>query len=276
MTVAERLNARLTGPPTARPMLFAHGFGCDQSMWRHVAPAFEDRYRVITIDLVGAGGSDLAAWDPQRYSRLEGYAGDIVDLIRELDLHETIFVGHSVSAMIGAVSQVMAPQRFSHLVMIGPSPRYIDDGSYLGGFSAEAIDELIESLASNYLGWSKTMAPVIVGNPDRPQLGQELADVFCRMDPDIARVFARTTFLSDVRDILPKVTAPTLVMQCSEDVIAPDEVGRYVASRLPRSTLVQLRATGHCPNLSAPEETITVIRDYLDQAVDSTSAPAPP
>lgn len=245
-------------------MLFAHGFGCDQTMWRHVVPAFEDRFRLITFDLVGVGGSDPAAWDPKRYSSLQGYAEDVLDLMRELDLRETVFVGHSVSAMIGALAEVAAPERFAHLVMVGPSPRYIDDEGYIGGFSPEAIDELLESLASNYLGWSSSMAPVIMNNPDRPQLGAELADTFCRMDPAVARVFARTTFLTDAREVLPQVSTPTLVLQCSDDVIAPDAVGAYVASQIRSSTLIRLRATGHCPNLSAPEETIDVIRSYLD------------
>jgi len=266
MTVAERLNARVSGVPGARPVLFVHGFGCDQSMWRHVTPGFQDEFAVITIDLVGSGGSDLSAWEPHRYSHLEGYAADIVELAAELDLDDAVFVGHSVSAMIGATVDVLAPGRFSQLVMIGPSPRYIDDHDYVGGFSPEAVEDLLESLASNYFGWSATMAPLIVGNPDRPELGSELTEVFCRMDPEVARAFARTTFLSDVRDVLPQVVASTLVMQCAEDVIAPEEVGRYVASRIPRSTFVQMRATGHCPNLSAPGETIAVIRDYLRSA----------
>lgn len=245
-------------------MLFAHGFGCDQSMWRYVAPAFEDRFRVITFDLVGAGGSDPRAWDPVKYSSLEGYADDVMELVAELDLQDTIFVGHSVSAMIGALAEVGAPERFAHLVMVGPSPRYLDDEGYVGGFSPEAVDDLLEALSNNYLGWSAAMAPVIVGNADRPQLGEELTEVFCRMDPAVARVFARTTFLSDVRDVLPKVSTPTLVLQCSDDVIAPDAVGEYVADQITGSTLVRLQATGHCPNLSAPEETVTVISSYLD------------
>jgi sigma-B regulation protein RsbQ len=247
-------------------MLFAHGFGCDQTMWRHVAPAFADRYRVITFDLVGAGGSDPAAWDPHRYAALEAYAEDVVELVRALDLHDVVFVGHSVSAMIGALAELQDPARFAHLVMVGPSPRYLHDDGYVGGFTADAIEELIESLSSNYLGWSTAMAPVIVGNPDRPHLGEELAEVFCRMDPAVARVFARATFLTDSRDVLPRITAPTLVLQCAEDVIAPREVGEYVAARVPRSTLVLMRATGHCPNLSAPEETVDAIRAYLDGA----------
>jgi len=247
-------------------MLFAHGFGCDQTMWRHVAPAFSDRFRVITFDLVGAGGSDPAAWDPVKYSSLEGYAEDVVELVRDLDLHDVVLVGHSVSAMIGALAHVREPERFERLVMVGPSPRYLDDDGYVGGFSPDAIEELLESLSSNYLGWSTAMAPVIVGNPERPDLGEELADAFCRMDPAIARVFARATFLTDTRDVLPRISVPTLVMQCADDVIAPRRVGEYVADAIPRSTLVLMRATGHCPNLSAPEETVDVIRSYLDGA----------
>lgn len=272
MTVAARLNARRTGVMGAQPVLFVHGFGCDQSMWKLVSPAFEDRYEVITIDLVGAGGSDPTAWDAQRYSRLDGYASDIVALVEELDLHDVVIVGHSVSAMIAAIADVMAPARFSRIVMIGPSPRYVDDGAYVGGFTAEAVDDLLASMASNYLGWSAAMAPVIVGNPARPELGQQLTEVFCRMDPAIARVFARTTFLSDARHVLPLVTAPTLVMQCAEDVIAPEQVGRFVAEQVPQGTFVQLRASGHCPNLSAPGETIAVIRDYLQRTPGKVGA----
>jgi sigma-B regulation protein RsbQ len=263
MDVVARHNVRFAGPAGGRPMLFAHGFGCDQSMWRYVAPAFADDHRVITFDHAGAGGSDPTAWDPARYGRLEGYASDVVEIVRELDLRDVVFVGHSVSAMIGALAQVEEPDRFSHLVMVGPSPRYLDDDGYVGGFGAADIDELLDSLASNYLGWSAAMAPVIMGNGDRPELGQELTEAFCRMDPEVARVFARTTFLTDARDVLPRITAPTLVLQCSEDVIARQEVGEYVAEQIPDSTLVLLQATGHCPNLSAPEETTAAIRSYL-------------
>lgn len=266
MTAVRKLAARFAGPADAPPMLFVHGFGCDQTMWRHVAPAFSRDHRTITVDLVGAGGSNPDAWDPERYGSLQGYADDVVELLDELDLRDVVLVGHSVSAMIGALAQVATPDRIAHLVMIGPSPRYIDDEGYVGGFSPEAIEDLLDSLAANYLGWSAAMAPAIVGNSDRPELGEELTEAFCRMDPAVAQVFARTTFLSDVRDVLPRISAPTLVLQCSEDAIAPDAVGRYVAQQVPRATLVQMRATGHCPNLSAPEETVAAIRDHLDAA----------
>lgn len=252
-----------SGPEDGQPMVFAHGFGCDQTMWRHVAPAFADRHRVITFDHIGAGGSDVAAYDPQKYADLRGYASDVLDIVRALDLRDVVFVGHSVSAMIGGLAVIEEPERFSELVMVGPSPRYIDDDGYTGGFSRADIDELLESLASNFLGWSSAMAPVIVGNPDRAELGVELTASFCRMDPEIARQFATATFLSDNRSDLAKISVPTLVLQCTDDVIAPEAVGAYVADEVPDATLVRLEATGHCPNLSAPEETIAAIDAFL-------------
>jgi sigma-B regulation protein RsbQ len=244
-------------------MIFAHGFGCDQNMWRFVAPAFEDRFRTILYDQVGAGGSDLAAYDAQKYSTLGGYADELVEIGRELDLRGATFVGHSVSAMIGVLASLKAPGMFKNLVLVGPSARYIDDGDYVGGFQAKQIDELLDFLADNYMGWSAAMAPAIMGNPDRPELGAELTNSFCRTDPEIAKAFARVTFTSDNRADLPKVTARTLVLQCSDDVIAPMQVGEYVHRHIPHSKFVLLRATGHCPNLSAPEETIAAIRAFV-------------
>ena len=258
-----RNNVKLSGRADGRPMVFAHGFGCDQTMWRFVAPAFEDRYQIVLFDHVGAGNSDLTAYDPGRYGSLTAYADDVLDICRELDLRDVIFVGHSVSAMIGALAAVTEPERFAALVMVGPSPRYINDTDYVGGFSPTDIESLLESLDSNYLGWSSAMAPVIMGNPERPALGAELTDSFCRTDPAIARHFARVTFTSDNRADLDRLAVPTLVLQCSEDVIAPLTVGQYVHDRVPDSELVILRATGHCPNLSAPEETIEAITDFL-------------
>jgi sigma-B regulation protein RsbQ len=245
-------------------MVFVHGFGCDQNMWVHVWPAFTDEYRVVLLDLVGAGGSDLSGYDNRRYSSLQAHASDIVDVLVELDLQDVVFVGHSVSAMIGALASLQDSPRFGELVMIGPSPRYIDEDGYVGGFSQDDIDELLESLASNYLGWSRAMAPAIAGSDNGPA-GQELTDSFCRMDPDIAEQFARTTFLSDNRSDLPRITTPTLILQCADDLIAPQAVGAYTHAQIPGSTLVQLNATGHCPNLSAPQETVAAIRDYLDR-----------
>ena len=244
-------------------MLFAHGFGCDQNMWRFVAPAFEADYKVVLFDQIGAGGSDLTAYEPAKYATLDGYADDVLEICRALELASVVFVGHSVSAMIGILAAIKEPERFADLVLVGPSPRYINDEDYVGGFSEPQISELLEFLDSNHMGWSETMAPVIMGNPDRPELGQELTNSFCRTDPEIAKRFAKATFLSDNRDDLARLQTPALVLQCSEDVIAPVEVGRYVHEHLPNSKLAILQATGHCPNLSAPEETIAAIKAYL-------------
>jgi sigma-B regulation protein RsbQ len=263
MDVLLRHNVTVAGRSDGPPIVFVHGFGCDQNMWRFVWPAFADDYQVILFDHVGHGHSDHSAFDPARYGTLDGYAEDVLDVLRELDVHDAVFVGHSVSAMIGALAATVEPERFSRLVMVGPSPRYIDDDGYTGGFSREDIDGLLESLESNYLGWSGAMAPVIMGNEDRPELGEELTELFCATDPEIAAHFARVTFLSDNRADLPRVPVPTLVLQCSADVIAPVGVGAYVDEQLPDSTLVQLEATGHCPNLSAPRETTAAIQEFL-------------
>jgi sigma-B regulation protein RsbQ len=261
--VLTRNNVTLAGPPDGRVMVFAHGFGCDQHMWRFVAPAFADRFRTVRFDYVGAGGSDATAYDPERYATLDGYALDVLEICDALDVHDAVFVGHSVSAMIGVLAAGAEPDRFGALVLVGPSPRYLDDDDYVGGFAPDDIDGLLDSLDSNYLGWSRSMAPVIMGNPDRPELGAELTASFCRTDPEIQKRFARATFLADNRVDLGKVTVPTLVLQCSDDVIAPDAVGAYVHAHIPGSRLVRLAATGHCPNLSAPEETIGAIEAFL-------------
>lgn len=263
MGVLERNNVRVAGPPDARPMVFAHGFGCDQEMWRFVEPAFRDRYRTVLFDYVGAGGSDVTAYDPDRYSTLDGYALDVVEVAEELDLEDAVFVGHSVSAMVGVLASASAPHRFGALILVGPSPRYIDTDDYVGGFTEQDIEALLQSLDSNYLGWSSQMAPVIMGRPDRPELGAELTESFCRADPEIQRRFARATFLSDNRADLERVKVPTLILQCSDDVIAPDAVGRYVHERISGSVFVKLAAAGHCPNLSAPEETVAAIEAFL-------------
>jgi sigma-B regulation protein RsbQ len=263
MDIRSRNNVTVTGLADGPVVVLAHGFGCDQNMWRLAVPALAERYRVVLFDYVGCGGSDLSAWDEERYSSLDGYAQDVVDICEELDLEQAVFVGHSVSAMVGVLAARTAPKRIGALVMVAPSPRYVDGDGYRGGFTAEDIDELLESLDSNYLGWSAAMAPVIMGNPGRPELGQELTNSFCATDPDIARVFARTTFLSDSRADLRSVTVPTLVLDCSQDVIAPREVGAYVHAAIPTSRLVTLDATGHCPQLSAPEATNEAILEFL-------------
>ena len=262
MDVRKRNNVKVTGRGS-QPMVFVHGFGCDQSMWRFVTPAFEDDYRVVVFDLVGFGGSDVSAWNQARYSSLQGYAKDVLEVCESLGLRDVIFVGHSVSAMIGVLAANAEPDRFARLVLVGPSPRYINDEDYVGGFERADIDGLLQSLESNFLGWSSTMAPVIMGNPERPHLGAELTNSFCRTNPEIAAHFAKVTFLSDNRKDLPKVKTKSLVLQCSDDVIAPVEVGKYVHRHLPASEIVFMEARGHCPNLSAPDETISAIRAFL-------------
>jgi sigma-B regulation protein RsbQ len=259
-----RHNVHVVGSGTV-PMVFAHGFGCDQNMWRLIVPAFERDYRIVLFDYVGHGGSDVRAYDPAKYRSLDGYAEDVLELCRELDVRHGVFVGHSVSAMVGVLASLREPDRFDSIVMVGPSPAYIDDpeAGYVGGFRREDIDALLESLDSNYLGWSAAMGPVIAGTPDRPEVGDELTRSFCRTDPKIAKAFARATFLSDNRKDLERVAARCLVLQCSNDVIAPEGVGRFVHERLPRSELVLMQATGHCPHLSAPDETIAAMQAFL-------------
>nr|WP_017585989.1 alpha/beta hydrolase [Nocardiopsis ganjiahuensis] len=258
----------ITGAAGGPTVVLAHGFGCDQNMWRLIVPALAERYRVVLFDYVGSGGSDLSSWNEEKYSSLEGYAQDVVELCRALDLEGAVFVGHSVSAMVGVLASSAVPERIGALVMVTPSPRYIDDEGYRGGFTHQDIDELLASLESNYLGWSSAMAPVIMGNPERPELGQELVDSFCATDPGIARVFARTTFLSDSRADLKGVEVPTLVLECSQDLIAPRGVGAFVHEAIPFSRLVTLDATGHCPQLSAPQATAEAMLDFLDTLRD--------
>jgi sigma-B regulation protein RsbQ len=263
VSVRDRHHITETGRPDGQPIVFAHGFGCDQNMWRFVAPHFEDAFRVLLFDHIGAGRSDLSAYDAERHGSLAGYADDVLQICRELELTDVVFVGHSVSAMIGVLASIAEPERFARLVLVGPSPRYINDGAYVGGFSAADIDELLESMQSNYLGWSSGIAPVIMGNPDRPELGDELTASFCRTDPDIAARFARVTFLSDNRADLARVTTPSLILQASSDAIAPVVVGEYVRDVVPGSTYVLLDAQGHCPNLSAPQATTAAIDAFV-------------
>ena len=247
-------------------MMFAHGYGCDQQMWRLLIPAFVNKYRLVLFDHVGAGRSDLSTYDPTKYNSLQGYAQDVLEICDELDIHHGIFVGHSVSAMIGVLAAIEEPERFDRLVLVGPSPCYIDDGEYIGGFTRKDIDDLLEFQDSNYLGWSASLAPVIMGTPDRPELSEELRNSFCRTDPAIAKQFAAVTFLSDNRADLAHARVRSLVLQCRDDAIAPMAVGDYVHRHLPDSELVVLNATGHCPHLSAPDDTIAAIKNFLDDA----------
>jgi sigma-B regulation protein RsbQ len=258
----ERNNVNVRGVGD-RAMVFAHGFGCDQNMWRFVAPVFERDFKVVLFDHVGAGGSDLSAYEPRKYSTLSGYADDVIEIGNKLSLKDAVFVGHSVSAMIGVLACQKAPGMFGRLVLVGPSAGYIDDVGYVGGFSEKQIEELLEFLEYNHMGWSAAMAPTIMGNPDRPELAEELTNSFCRTDPDIAKSFARVTFTSDNRADLAKVSVPTLVLQCKEDIIAAMEVGEFVHRQIPGSQMIVLNATGHCPNLSAPKEVVSAIQKFV-------------
>jgi sigma-B regulation protein RsbQ len=263
MDVLARNNVRVFGRGT-RPMLFAHGFGCDQHMWRFVTPAFEDDYRIVLFDYVGSGRSDLSAYDPQRYATLAGYARDVLDVCEALDLRDVTFVGHSVSCMVGVLAANEAPDRFARLVLVGPSPRYLNDApDYVGGFERADIEGLLETMDKNYIGWANFLAPAIMKNPDRPELGEELTQSFCSTDPVIARRFAEATFFADNRADLAAVRTPSLILQCSDDIIAPLEVGDYLHRELAGSTLRVMQATGHCPQMSAPDETIALMKAYL-------------
>jgi sigma-B regulation protein RsbQ len=262
VTASARNNVNVVGPEDKPTIMLAHGFGCDQQLWRLVVPEFLPNFRVVLFDHVGSGASDPAAWDAQRYASLQGYADDILEILTELDLRDVTFVGHSVAAMMGVLAVAADSSRIAKLVLLTPSPCYIDDGDYRGGFSRGDIDELLESLESNYLGWSRTMAPVIMGAPEQPELADELADTFCRTDPECARVFASATFLSDNRTDLKRVSVPTLVIEAEHDAIAPREVGAFVHRHIDGSELLTLNTTGHCPHLSAPEATATAISAF--------------
>lgn len=266
VSAIERNNVHILGKGY-RPILFSHGYGCDQTMWRHVYPAFLDDYKVVLFDHTGAGKSDELQYSYDKYNTLEGYAEDLLEICSELNLEDVIIVAHSVSSMIAALAANKNPEIFSALIMVGPSPRYINDANYIGGFEEKDIKELMDTLDSNYLGWAASIAPQIMGNPENPELGEELTNSFCRSNPEIAKHFARVTFLSDNRKDLASINVPTLIIQCSQDIIAPQVVGEYVHNKIPGSTLRILEATGHCPNLSAPEETIEVIQNYLQENI---------
>jgi sigma-B regulation protein RsbQ len=262
MTTRHRNNVTLTGSGPVT-MVMAHGFGCDQTMWRFLAPNYVDRFRVLSFDLVGSGASDVTAYDRSKYGSLHGYADDLLEIISEFATGPVIFVGHSVSATIGMLAAIKAPSHFAAQVMVGPSPCYIDDGDYVGGFSRADIEELLDTMDSNYLGWSSNLAPAIMGAPDRPELGNELTNSFCRADPDIAKHFARVTFTSDHRSDVSFCATPTLILQCSDDMVAPLTVGEFMHRSLPSSTLHIVDNVGHCPHMSAPTASSDAIDAFL-------------
>jgi len=254
-------------------ILFANGFGCDQTMWRSVAKEFEEDYRVVLFDYVGSGKSDIQAYDSNRYNDLSGYAQDVLDICEALELKDVIFVGHSVGSMIGALASIAQPERFERLILVGPSPCYLNDPpNYFGGFTREDLLGLIDMMERNYIGWAKFFAPTVMNNSDRPELTEELEESFCSTDPIIARQFALATFFADNRSDLSKVSVPSLILQCSQDVIASYEVGQYVHQQLHNSIFTLMKATGHCPHLSHPEETISHIRQFLNNKSIHTGA----
>ncbi|MFK2825928.1 alpha/beta hydrolase [Bacillus sp. B190/17] len=266
--ILSRNNVNITGKGT-QAMIFAPGFGCDQNMWRLTAPAFEKDYRIILFDYVGSGKSDYEAYIPDKYSNLHGYSRDLLDICAALDLKDAVFVGHSVGSTIGMLASIQEPKHFERLIMIGPSPCYLNDPpEYHGGFEKEDLAGLIDMMEMNYIGWANYLAQMIMRNPDRPELSKELEESFCSTNPLIARQFATATFFSDNREDLPKVTIPSLILQCAEDAIAPVEVGEYIHKRLQHSTLRFMQATGHCPHLSHPDETIRLIKEYLSSPMN--------
>lgn len=260
--VLKRNNVQVTGRGR-QPMLFAHGFGCDQTLWRLITPAFEADYRLVLLDYTGSGRSDSTCYDREKYNRLDGYAQDILDVVQALDLKDVVLVGHSVGCMIGLLAANAAPDRFSRLVMVSPSPCYINDGPYKGGFDQAEIDLLLEAINRNLEQWKDDFAPKVIGNTDHPETVEAFRALFCSGDPAIARQFAAVTFRSDNRSDLRKNRIPTLVLQCSDDLLAPVEVGTYVHRQMEGSTLQIMEATGHCPNMTAPDETIRLIQDFL-------------
>ena len=262
MTLERRHHVQVSGSGPAT-IFFAHGFGCDQSMWRLVEPAYAKRFRTVKFDLMGAGHSDVAAYDPEKYATLQGYADDVVELIEAFGRGPVVFVGHSVSAMIGMLADLKAPGLIAAHAMVGPSPCYINEGDYCGGFERQDIDSLLNTMEHNYLAWASAMAPAIMGAPDKPELSAELTANFCRADPQIAKLFVRVIFLSDHRAELPRLKTPTLILQCSEDLIVPVAVGEYMSRVIPGSVLKIIQNVGHCPHVSAPGATTDAIDGFL-------------
>ena len=264
MSVFQRNNVQISGTGLTT-IVFVHGFGCDQNMWRYLTPTFKENFKIILFDLVGSGKSDLSAYDFKKYESLHGYSDDLLEIIREATVGAVILISHSVSAIIGLLATIKSPESFLSHVMIGPSPCYINDGDYKGGFTRSDIEDLCNTIDSNYLGWSSTMAPAIMGAPTRPELSVELTNSFCRTDPTIAKHFARVTFSSDHRKDLGKSTTPTLILQCSDDFIAPRSVGEYMQKAMPNAVLTIIDNVGHCPHLSAPDASTRAIKSFLSE-----------
>ena len=259
----ERHAVRVMGAPGGRTVVLGNGLGCDQRLWRDVAAALSGRFRVVTFDHVGHGMADASAFDPVRHGELDGYADDLLAVCDELGLDRILYVGHSVSAAVGALAAARCPGRFAALVLLAASPRYLDDDGYVGGFTREAVDGVLEAIDADWGDWVEATAPTIAGGEDRPEAAARVVRAFMGTRPQVARRFARATFLSDIRDALPAVDAPALVLQCAEDPMVPPEVGGYLRLALPESELVVLQASGHVPHVTVPGQTSASIEAYL-------------
>jgi sigma-B regulation protein RsbQ len=266
LDVIKRNNVNVIGNGS-QVILFAHGFGCDQNMWRFMTPSFADQYKIVLFDFIGCGKSDATTYNVEKYSSLYGYAQDVLDICEALQLRDIIFVGHSVSSMIGTLAALQSPGIFSKLIFVCPSPRYINDPEYNGGFSREDLEGLLEVMDNNYAGWAHFLAPVVMQNPEMPNLTKELETSFCNSDPFITRKFAQVTFFSDNRKDLHKLNLPVLILQCAEDAIAPDNIGEFMHQKIKGSMLVKMKATGHCPHMSHPEETINAIMQFIESDI---------
>lgn len=263
MSIERKLNARVKGDGSPT-LVFIHGYGCDQNMWRFVAPAFADRHRCLLYDLMGMGGSDYSSYDLSNYASLEAHAGDLEALLDAMDIKDAVLVGHSVGATIACLTALRGSERIRALALVAPSPSFINDGDYVGGFDRESIEGLIGLMEQNFLGWTEQVAPVISGQEADGATTEELSESFCRTDPKIAKHFGRVTFLADHRKEMSQVALPTLILQCRADALAPVEVGQWLEARMAQGRMEIIEATGHCPHMTDPEKTIGALRGFLE------------
>ncbi|WP_334063868.1 alpha/beta fold hydrolase [Alteromonas genovensis] len=261
--IIKRNNVRFFGNGEVT-LLLAHGFGCDQRMWDHLIPYLENDYKIVLFDYVGCGQSDLSAFDKKRYSQLSGYAKDVEEICDALSLSNVIFIGHSVSSTIGMHAAIERPDLISKLIMICPSPCFLNlPPDYMGGFEKDDLEELINLMDKNYLGWASYFAPLVVGEGHDESVKQEMEDSFCSTDPSYAKPFAKATFFADDRYLMPKLGTPTLILQSQDDSLASVEVGRYMNKAIEHSKLIVLEAKGHCLHMTTPEQVACAIGEFL-------------